>query len=288
VRAKDAEDRIRREEDIRRSTALTSVRTALNRFQDTRSVSDLITAAPGAVCALGFDRAIFSRIYEAMWVTETVHIEGDDAWAQEILRAGQENPEALTPRLHETEIVRRRRSILVHNAQEQPRVHRAVAESSKSRTYIASPVMPRNQVVGFLHADRFFHPGPLDEFDRDLLAVFSDGFGYALERAILQDKLAQLREALVEHADGFTDLVRESGAHQRKLAHPAPAAPESSLTRREAEILAHMADGHTNGRIAAKLVISEGTVKSHVKHILRKLGAANRAEAVSIWLTRRR
>jgi DNA-binding NarL/FixJ family response regulator len=58
----------------------------------------------------------------------------------------------------------------------------------------------------------------------------------------------------------------------------------STLTRREVEVLRLMAAGDTNGRIARRLVISEGTVKSHVKHILRKLGAANRAEAVSRWL----
>jgi DNA-binding NarL/FixJ family response regulator len=58
----------------------------------------------------------------------------------------------------------------------------------------------------------------------------------------------------------------------------------ATLTRREVEVLRLMAAGDTNGRIARRLVISEGTVKSHVKHILRKLGAANRAEAVSRWL----
>ncbi|WP_162834171.1 helix-turn-helix transcriptional regulator [Amycolatopsis circi] len=284
VRAKDVEDRVRRDEDLRRSTALSSVRTALGCFQSTRSVPELISAAPAAVCELGFDRAIFSRIYEAMWVTETVHVGGDENWAHEILEAGREHPEALTPKLHETEIVRRRRAIVVRDVQENPRVHQAVAQSSKSATYVAAPVMPKNQVIGFLHADRYFHPGPLAELDRELLSVFSDGFGYALERAILLDKLAQLRESLVEHTEGFPASIRET-------AHAAPRAcprTESSLTRREAEILSYMADGQTNGRIAARLVISEGTVKSHVKHILRKLGAANRAEAVSIWLTRRR
>ena len=43
-----------------------------------------------------------------------------------------------------------------------------------------------------------------------------------------------------------------------------------------------MAEGRSNSRIAEQLVISEGTVKQHVKHILRKLGAGNRVEAVSM------
>jgi DNA-binding NarL/FixJ family response regulator len=45
-----------------------------------------------------------------------------------------------------------------------------------------------------------------------------------------------------------------------------------------------MANGETNRRIGARLFVSEATVKSHVKHILRKLDAANRAEAVSRYV----
>jgi DNA-binding NarL/FixJ family response regulator len=45
-----------------------------------------------------------------------------------------------------------------------------------------------------------------------------------------------------------------------------------------------MARGASNGDIASELVIAEGTVKSHVKHILRKLHAANRAQAVSCYM----
>jgi DNA-binding NarL/FixJ family response regulator len=62
---------------------------------------------------------------------------------------------------------------------------------------------------------------------------------------------------------------------------PVPALPvEDILTSRELEILARMAEGKTNQEIAEGLVIAESTVKSHVKNILRKLGAANRAQAV--------
>jgi DNA-binding NarL/FixJ family response regulator len=53
------------------------------------------------------------------------------------------------------------------------------------------------------------------------------------------------------------------------------------LTPREREVLALLAGGATNARIAGRLTLSETTVKSHVKHILRKLGAANRAEAIA-------
>jgi DNA-binding NarL/FixJ family response regulator len=45
-----------------------------------------------------------------------------------------------------------------------------------------------------------------------------------------------------------------------------------------------MVAGETNSNIADQLVISEGTVKSHVKHILHKLHVSNRAEAVSRYL----
>src|SRR4029079_16905880 len=60
---------------------------------------------------------------------------------------------------------------------------------------------------------------------------------------------------------------------------------ETPLTAREREVIERVSAGATNQEIANALVISESTVKSHVKHILRKLGAANRAEAVSRHLS---
>ena len=54
-----------------------------------------------------------------------------------------------------------------------------------------------------------------------------------------------------------------------------------ALTPRELEVLRLLARGLTNQAIADELVIREGTVKYHVKNILRKLGATSRADAVS-------
>ena len=69
---------------------------------------------------------------------------------------------------------------------------------------------------------------------------------------------------------------RDAGAAREP---PRPAAPFADLTPREHEILEHVADGSSNKMIARALDISDGTVKLHVKAILRKLGMRSRVEA---------
>lgn len=55
------------------------------------------------------------------------------------------------------------------------------------------------------------------------------------------------------------------------------------LSLREAEIMTLIAEGHSNGEIAAQLVLAEKTVKNHVNRIYAKLGAQSRAAAISQW-----
>jgi DNA-binding NarL/FixJ family response regulator len=62
---------------------------------------------------------------------------------------------------------------------------------------------------------------------------------------------------------------------------PAPADP-FDLTRREREVLALVAEGYTNRRIAEALFISESTAGVHVSNILGKLGVSSRAEAAAV------
>jgi DNA-binding NarL/FixJ family response regulator len=64
---------------------------------------------------------------------------------------------------------------------------------------------------------------------------------------------------------------------------PLPTAAEVQLlTRREREVLAAMANGHTNSKIATDMFLSEATVKTHVHRIFLKLGVTDRAQAVSV------
>jgi DNA-binding NarL/FixJ family response regulator len=68
-----------------------------------------------------------------------------------------------------------------------------------------------------------------------------------------------------------------------------PAAPTSAapspraLSSREAEIMILIAAGHTNGQIAASLVLTEKTVKNHVNRLYAKIGAVSRADAIARW-----
>jgi len=61
---------------------------------------------------------------------------------------------------------------------------------------------------------------------------------------------------------------------------------DEALSNREVEVLQQVAAGHRNRDIAAKLFITEETVKVHIKHLMEKLGASDRTQAVAIGVRR--
>jgi DNA-binding NarL/FixJ family response regulator len=81
--------------------------------------------------------------------------------------------------------------------------------------------------------------------------------------------------------DGRPDAARPAGREPATREPAAPAAPPpDGLTQREAEILALIADGLTNTEIAARLFLSNHTVKTHISRIFAKTGSRDRAAAI--------
>jgi DNA-binding NarL/FixJ family response regulator len=87
------------------------------------------------------------------------------------------------------------------------------------------------------------------------------------------------------------DVIRQVHAGKKRI--PAEIASQlaehladESLTEREVEVLRQVADGNRNRDIARNLFISEETVKVHIKHIMEKLGATDRTQAVAIGVRR--
>jgi DNA-binding NarL/FixJ family response regulator len=98
------------------------------------------------------------------------------------------------------------------------------------------------------------------------------------------EQVRSMNARLLERIDELRDAVILAGTlHLHNASGPGSFPPEpaaaAGLSTREREVLALLAEGATNAEIATRLVISATTVQSHVKHILRKLGARNRTEA---------
>jgi DNA-binding NarL/FixJ family response regulator len=91
--------------------------------------------------------------------------------------------------------------------------------------------------------------------------------------------------------DELLDVIRQVHAGKKKIpseiaAYLAEHYSQERLTTREVEILRQLAGGTRNRDIAKRLFIAEETVKAHIKHIMEKLGANHRTQAVAMGVRR--
>jgi DNA-binding NarL/FixJ family response regulator len=117
--------------------------------------------------------------------------------------------------------------------------------------------------------------------DRSVLEALRAGArGYLTKDASGEQIHEALRQVLDDHAiidpavqRHLVDAIAGELAPRPKF--------RDGLTPREAEVLSLMAGGLSNAEIAGRLVVSEGTVKSHINHLFAKIGARDRAQAVA-------
>lgn len=94
--------------------------------------------------------------------------------------------------------------------------------------------------------------------------------GYVLKHAAREEVVAALIHAMA------------GASPQRSTARPPSQGGAPNLTEREIQVLTGMSNGRSNGEIGKELFLSEDTVKTHARRLFRKLGAADRAQAVAI------
>jgi len=283
------------EERLERLRVLEAVHEAADRLADAGPVSEIVDRAP-AECAraLELDRCVLSRVDDGRLVAEAIHVSDGDAAAT--LDALKQQPVRLSYPLLEAEMLRRRRAAIVPQPEDDNAAARhAFAAVMAWGEHLAAPVLLEGRVIGFLHGDG---ERPFTDADRDGLQRFAAAFADIFERAVLRRRLRVQRQELrqvaswadartSELSDGAIDLAVERdapGGDEPGRAQGGDAALRDLLTRRELDVLEHMVRGETNADIARALTVSEGTVKFHVKNILRKLHASNRAEATSRYL----
>jgi two-component system, NarL family, response regulator LiaR len=165
-----------------------------------------------------------------------------------------------------------------------------LAEDLKPDVILMDLVMPKLDGVGAMRELRQRVPGArvivltsfLDD-DRLMPAIRAGAAGYLLKNVQPQElaraiRLADAGETLIDPAVAarLVDAVADGDT---------AAEPDHQLTPREQEVLDLIARGFSNKRIALELGVAEKTVKTHVSHVLAKLGVSDRTQA-ALYATR--
>ncbi|WIV45372.1 response regulator [Glutamicibacter nicotianae] len=219
------------------------------------------------------------------------------------------NPEAIKVALVDDQLLVRSGFRMLINSQDDMEV---IVEAGNGREALAAPLMSQADVIlmdvrmpemdGIEATGRLLDPdlkaadGPkiivLTTFDMDeyaLSAIQAGASGFLLKDAPPEELLESVRTV------NRGDAVIAPSTTRRLLDHMAPmlkknssrhnahlVAAVESLTPREREVFGLIAEGFSNPEIADKLFLSEATVKTHVGHILAKLEARDRVQAVVI------
>lgn len=261
----------------------------VNAIEALRSITGIETLVSAACKELtdrcGFRRAVVSRVVDGSWRPWKAHFRAvSDSWFEPWV----DQHIQLDARFPEHRLLYERRAIAVYDTRREP-VHEAIiVDSGSSRSYVVAPIIIGGGLVGLIHTDHFPTPRRVDLIDRDVLWSFAQTFGHMIEKLMILGRVrtqsSHAREVLTEAAQEFAGSTTLDGtAREEGVREGTAPSMFGTFTGREREVLRLMGEGLNNAAIAQRLIISQDTVKSHVKRILRKLGATNRTHAI-VWL----
>jgi DNA-binding CsgD family transcriptional regulator len=250
------------------------------------------TTVESACRDLGFVKAMFSWVSGPSWRPESVFVSPDlDHPFEELVSAVDGSTVPLLRAPCEADLVRYRRPYVL-DKRHYRQAYRPLLDLSNPVAYAAAPIVADGRTVAILHIDR--HVESLGDNDLQLLARGAHlcGLSYSILRSArkLDDQQAMLRSILSTVSPGGTVAgparrgADSPGAVPRFDATLGPA--RDNLTEREEAVLRLLAVGASNRAIAQRLFISDATVKSHIRHIFRKIGADTRAQAAAYYRAR--
>jgi LuxR family transcriptional regulator, regulator of acetate metabolism len=273
-------------EYVRRSDAMDRVSDAARRLGELAWSEGILTRAATELGAGSeFDRVLFSAVDDGQLTPLAI-------WDANGLRAGDEALAALTQTrirleypLVEYEVAKRQTAEVVMVASAGARTPRPLADVLGWESYVVAPLVAAGETIGLLHADATCGGRRVGALDAEVAGRYAEELSGVFERAVLRHTLELHRAELASAVHWMgTRLSRLEDAGELMRLHAGAdggARTIDTLTPRELEVLRLLARGKTNRAIARALVVREGTVKYHVKNILRKLGATSRADAVA-------
>ena len=270
---------------VRRSDALERVADAVRRLGEIGSPQAILDrAAEELGTSSAFDRVMVGEVRGDSLVVRSVWSGADPDGAVEVLEALRRSPIRLEYPLVEDEVARGQRPSIVAARGSRSRGARRLIEVFGWDTYVVAPLVVQGVTVGLLHGDASLSGRALDALDVEVASLYAEGLAGVFERAVLREMLQlhhhELRSAVEWMSTRLGQLSSDAGELTALGAGADPSLADA-LTPREVDVLRLLARGQTNLEIARTLVVREGTIKYHVKNILRKLGATSRADAVS-------
>jgi DNA-binding NarL/FixJ family response regulator len=268
MRASDQVDTVR---------ALTA---GVRRMRKAGSLQGLGRQARTELCeALGFDSALLSFVEDDGFVVEESSLSGPT-----VIPRRDCAPERACIRLRDT----------IQTDEAMMFAAPGYRELLGSGHYLVAPVIVKSNVVALLHVGRLGADG-MCPGDVDVLDAFASVYSMLHERMLNTERVQQQRTSiaraaarLTEEADRIAaaaisfDIDDEAQGELRTVA--ADCALVATLSQRERQVFERLVLGASNAAIAEDLVITVETAKTHVKRILRKIGAINRSEAIALYM----